>query len=634
MEEDRRIPLPNTLVLNISVPLNKIVRNVVEIMNAKKPHFLEIYLPNLSSQRLEVPSKFIKHLKGRTSGSLSLIGPSGNSWHVDLIDQNGHLFFNSGWPTFVNDHSLQCGDSLVFRYDGNSRFTIQIFDESSCEKEEALKARCSQRSINCNGNLGKKRGRDKEAYLSNLDGERKHRETLIPVHLDLPDGDRDKDLETCLTEDDDLSGTKELNVSDPVVLALPCSSNTIWNADILKSEKKKAVNKKQNAQINASLSKFIESRAAEYITSSSPYFVRVMNYSNIDGNGTMKIPIKFSAQHLPDYRTKITLKNVNGDCWLINCIPTVRKSSTMHTFCGGWLAFARGNGLKIEDVCIFELVDKLEMLVRILKLGVEGLENQTGNSSFDACNIEMSGCPLESAINVTGDICGDQFLEESDQLNDLFINDNEGHRENTEIFPTIQQNATVVFDTSDSAISQKSRIGCDLSPFSEAFDECTDAFLMCSAEETHLNETTRDNDVDFEAGETTNKQATCGESPSLTFTSPFPSFMKVMANSNVSGSFTLAVPRTFSAAHLPSHKSNIVLRNMQGHSWNVVSTCNGQQTKLCGGWMSFVRKNGIKVGDACIFELVEDKVLQVRVFEGGHKGEEHQSDDVADSSTL
>ncbi|KAH9603458.1 hypothetical protein KSS87_012054 [Heliosperma pusillum] len=511
-------------------------------MNAKNPHFLEIYLPNLSSQRLEVPSKFIKHLKGRTSGSLSLIGPSGNSWHVDLIDQNGHLFFNSGWPTFVNDHSLQCGDSLVF------------------------------------------------------------------------------------------SGTKELNVSDPVVLALPCSSNTIWNADILKSEKKKAVNKKQNTQINASLSKFIESRAAEYITSSSPYFVRVMNYSNIDGNGTMKIPIKFSAEHLPDYRTKVTLKNVNGDCWLINCIPTVRKSSTMHTFCGGWLAFARGNGLKIEDVCIFDLVDKLEMLVRILRLGVEGLENQTGNSSFDACNIEMSGWPLKSAINVTDDICGDQFLEESDQLNDLFINDNEGHRENTEIFPTIQQNATVVFDTSDNAIPEKSRIGCDLSSFSEAFDECTDAFLMCSAEETHLNETTRDNEVDFEAGETTNKQATFGESP--TFTSPFPSFMKVMANSNVSGSFTLAVRRTFSAAHLPSHQSNIVLRNMQGNSWNVVSTCNGQQTKLCGGWMSFVRKNGIKVGDACIFELVEDKVLQVRVFEGGHKGEEHQIDDVADVSTL
>ena len=33
--------------------------------------------------------------------------------------------------------------------------------------------------------------------------------------------------------------------------------------------------------------------------------------------------------------------------------------------------------------------------------------------------------------------------------------------------------------------------------------------------------------------------------------------------------------------------------------------------------MSFVRENELKIGDVCIFELVDDMVLQVNIFEGG-----------------
>ncbi|KAK9756352.1 hypothetical protein RND81_01G091000 [Saponaria officinalis] len=597
------------------------------MMNGKKPHFLEIFLPNLSSQRLEVPSKFIKHLGGRTSGSLSLTGPSGNSWNVDLIGDNGHLFFDGGWPTFVRDHSIQCGDSLVFRYDGNSHFTVQIFDESSCEKDEALNARCSQGSNDCSGSSGKKRGRGKKAPVIDVGNEKKHKLTLIPVHLDLPSSSKEKDLEICSIENEYASSTMDSDAfREPLVVALPCISNIDW-----KTPKNKAAKKMQNTSINTSLSEFIESRAAQYITSSSPYFVRVMNYSNISGNGTMKLPVKFSSVHLPNYKTKVTLKNLNGDDWLINCLPTVKKTSTVHTFCGGWLAFVRANGIKIEDVCIFELVGELEMLVRILRLGVEGLENPTGNSSFDACNIELSGWPLEADTIVTEDTSGDQFLKDLEQLDDLYLNDYEDHEANIETMASIQQKATDIFAVSDGTTVQRSPSGSVPLPLSTTCEECTDEFLLSTAEGTILNEASGHNEVNSKARDTRNKQATIEESTShLTFNSPFPSFMKVIVNSNVSHSHTVDVPRKFSAAHLPSYKTNIVLRNMEGQSWRVVSACYGNQTKLCGGWMSFARKNGVKVGDVCIFELVDEKVLQVRVFKSGHKEKICQSKDVAE----
>ncbi|KAL9231603.1 hypothetical protein vseg_006809 [Gypsophila vaccaria] len=554
-------------------------------MNGRKPHFLEIFLPNLSSHRLEVPSKFIKHLGSRTSGSFSFTGPSGNSWNVDLIGDNGHLFFDDGWPTFVRDHSIQCGDSLVFRYDGNSHFTVQIFDESSCEKDEALNAKCSQGSTHRRRKSEKKRAREKD-FTSDSDAFR-----------------------------------------EPVVVALPSVSNIESMVG-----KNKAAKKMPNTSINTSLSEFIESRAAQYITSCSPYFVRVMNYSNISGNGTMKIPIKFSV-HLPNYKTKVTLKNLNGDGWMINCIPTAKKTSTMHTFCGGWLAFVRANGIKVEDVCIFELVGEFEMLVRILRLGVEGLENQTGSSSFDACNIEMSGWPLESDVNVTEDTSGDQFLNDLEELEDLYLNDYDDHEENTETVPSNQEKATNYFDISDDVTVRQSPIGSVPLPLSPTYDEFTDKFLLPTAEGIILTEASGQNELNSKAKDTINKQAE--ESTSyLTFTSPFPSFTKVIVNSNVSRSHTVDVPRKFSAAHLPSYKTNIVLRNMDGHSWNVVSACYGHQTKLCGGWMSFARENGVKVGDVCVFELVDEWILQVRVFEGGHKEQNCQSNDVAKNSTV
>lgn len=77
------------------------------------------------------------------------------------------------------------------------------------------------------------------------------------------------------------------------------------------------------------------------------------------------IPYKFSMEHLPNCRITIVLSNLKGECWTVNSVPTT-KVHTSHTFCGGWMAFVRGNGIKLEDICVFELVHKYEMRVHIL----------------------------------------------------------------------------------------------------------------------------------------------------------------------------------------------------------------------------------------------------------------------------
>lgn len=91
-----------------------------------------------------------------------------------------------------------------------------------------------------------------------------------------------------------------------------------------------------------------------------------------------KIPYQFSTAHLPDCKSEIVLRNLRGKSWIVNSVPD-SKGRMGHTFCGGWMAFVRGNGVEIGDVCIFELVGKCEMLVHISgSSGKKELDHQTG----------------------------------------------------------------------------------------------------------------------------------------------------------------------------------------------------------------------------------------------------------------
>uniref|UniRef100_A0A803MRH9 TF-B3 domain-containing protein n=1 Tax=Chenopodium quinoa TaxID=63459 RepID=A0A803MRH9_CHEQI len=583
----------------------------------------------------KVPSKFVEYLADRTSGPLSLIGPSGNVWYVDLLELNGHLYFRDGWPTFVKDHSIQCGDTLVFRYNGSSNFNVQIFDESSCEKDEAFYADCSQGASKCYENLEKKRERDMEASMLSLVAEKKMRVRWVPV------GNGEKNFKTCTKEGQKSNKTangrdnrtKDLaTASDTtVVLAIPSLNGPDGRASQVKfhvkkispkvmSSKVKKVSKKDQMtdfQKIPSISKFIQSRAANYFTSNLPYFVRVMCYSNISGNGTMKIPTYFSKDHLPKCRVKVTLMNLNGDCWMVNSIPAVRRQATLHSFCGGWPAFVRDNSIKIEDVCMFELVSNFEMRVRVLRPGLEGLECQIGNSSA-VDGVGLGGRHLEAAENVAHRT-GAHPLQELDQTYEPCTPQYKMDKIKTDAMPYMQQEAASI-NTVDDFIAVHVPACASGSSIGTNCDSTADKHLVCYTGKTMSYQANENSLVDLQATHSMNMQPAVGEvSDALSFTSPFPSFMKVMMNSNVGGSFTLNVPSKFAAAHLPSYKAELVLRNLKGDSWNVVSAHYGNSTKFCGGWMSFARMNDVKVGDICVFELLDERLLQVRVFEGSHK---------------
>lgn len=97
------------------------------------------------------------------------------------------------------------------------------------------------------------------------------------------------------------------------------------------------------------------------------------------------VPYQFATEHLPKCKVKIILRNLKGEGWTVNSIPTT-KVQTSHTFCGGWLSFVRDNNIGIGDICIFELICKFELRVRILRVGKEGIDGHDSEAAHGGKN--------------------------------------------------------------------------------------------------------------------------------------------------------------------------------------------------------------------------------------------------------
>ncbi|XP_059636521.1 B3 domain-containing protein Os03g0620500-like isoform X2 [Cornus florida] len=361
------------------------------MLNAKRPHFLEAFNSSLSSQLLKIPSKFIKHMGGTTSGSVSLVGPSGSTWHVDLIQHSDCLFFHDGWAAFVKDHFIEHGDSLVFRYDGNLHFTVQVFDKSSCEKEAAFTAICSQDPSVSDKHMGRKReGENRTSCLDDIiesipkkrRGSQVHVEciTLANIYQAAAPSVR----ENC----DSVS-------KNSLTLAMPLQSIMLTeNSEVAVPN---GTNKEDELVSCASgcmplLSAAEAEKVARSFTSSFPNFVKIMKRFNVGGSYTLNIPYQFSMEHLPKCKVKIVLHNLKGESWIVNSIPTTRVQ-TSHTFCGGWMAFVRDNNIEMGDICIFELVRKCEMRVQIFGVGKRGVDCSSGKAGLKGLN---NGCGATS----------------------------------------------------------------------------------------------------------------------------------------------------------------------------------------------------------------------------------------------
>ncbi|KAI8548755.1 hypothetical protein RHMOL_Rhmol07G0298400 [Rhododendron molle] len=586
--------------------------------NSKRPHFLEGFNPASSSERLNIPPGFIKYLEGNTSGTVILVGPSGNIWHVELIRDNDNLFFGDGWAAFVQDHFVEHGDSLVFRYDGNLCFSVQIFDQSSCEKEAAVSAECSQDLSNSDKLLGRKRERVDGAF------------SLDAIFQGVPKKARGfQGNSECLAKNqeegwqhDGVASATEMcqaaiyahearNCSSPsnnaFSFAMPLQSRVLEDNPGAVIQNRNGKESELSSSVKGSMLILSASEAeglARSFTSVYPHFTKTMKRFNVSGSYTLNVPYQFSTAHLPNCKVKVVLVNLKGEGWIVNSIPTV-KVHMCHTLCGGWMAFVRDNNINTGDVCIFELVGKCELRVYILRVGQEGLECQNGKAAvkgsangFGATSQKNSEAFPKKKRRKTRKVLLQRInkVEISDKRTSILEELSLGKRNQETGVNNDRANGRPSKACSGKLVGNK--IGLEEKPGSY--------MRICMSMKSAPEE----------------KRA------AESFVSSLPHFIRVMKKFNISGSYTLKIPYQFSMAHLPDCKTEISLRNLRGQCWTVNSVPSTRVQTLhtfCGGWMAFVRDNDIQMGDICIFELVGKCQMLVHISGGGNNGLEYQS---------
>ncbi|KAK6938732.1 B3 DNA binding domain [Dillenia turbinata] len=311
-----------------------------------------------------------------------------------------------------------------------------------------------------------------------------------------------------------------------------------------------------------------------------------------------KVPYKFSMAHLPNCKIKVVLHNLEGQCWTVNSVPTT-KVQTVHTFCGGWMAFVRANDIKMGDICIFELVGKCEMRVHVRagKVSANGLAIGT---NAPHSNINGGASKKTKGVSLGRfEFSNKSTLAKTGQDGPFSI--------------VTKKWAKTSKVSGSSALRSQSKLLKD--------------------KPAGQNRMSIQDEMGSHAGGSLSLATAPEEDRRIRyFSSSFPNFITVMRKFNVSRSFTLRIPHKFSMAHLPQCETKITLRNTEGECWSVnsvadVNGCPGHT--FCGGWMGFVRGNDIKVGDTCIFELVGKCEMCVHVFEAGKKALDHQNGKVA-----
>ncbi|KAL7254483.1 hypothetical protein ACSBR1_008795 [Camellia fascicularis] len=274
-------------------------------LGARQPHFFKVFLPHVNSQCLHVPSGFVKQLKGKTSGSVFLTGPSGNTWQVNFIQKEDGLFFHEGWSAFAKDHFAEYGDFFVFKYNGDFDFIVMVFDKSACEKEAAFHAKCTQDISNFVRNKGNKRVKLQENASSH------------EAFEGVPKSRTNTQSKATYRKNED--GGHELSM---------------WEG----THEKKATHR--------------------------PFFVSRMTKGNVKQVFILYLPPSFVMEHFPSYKNRqIVLRNQEGNQWIVKLI----RRASCGSFCAGWPAFVRDNRVKEGDTCRFELVSKFEMLVHIAR---------------------------------------------------------------------------------------------------------------------------------------------------------------------------------------------------------------------------------------------------------------------------
>ncbi|ESW20600.1 hypothetical protein PHAVU_005G000700 [Phaseolus vulgaris] len=285
-------------------------------------HFLKIILPSaIHATQMRIPEEFIKRFGDELSTVATITVPDGRVWKMRLKKCGKDVFFSSKWREFVNYYSLGYGSHLIFRYVGNSKFCVLIFDITAAEICYPPQTR------------GTNEPNSENWKRSKFEDQQQHQELVVGNGVETTDEDYVNLIRPSQTK----GRKKKCYYSHGKQLKSGCSENhSSW--EITKDV----------------------ATASDRLIAKNPFVTCTIKSSRL------YVSSEFAGKYLkPGVGTM--LQNSNGEQWEVSC--SCHSRSRAMIISKGWAKFVRDNDLSEGDLCVLELIKRDPI---VLKFTVRG----------------------------------------------------------------------------------------------------------------------------------------------------------------------------------------------------------------------------------------------------------------------
>ncbi|XP_059438742.1 B3 domain-containing transcription factor VRN1-like [Corylus avellana] len=278
-------------------------------MAGRRPsHFFKVILPStIHDKKLKIPVKFVMEFGDDLSDVATLTVPNGHSWKVGLEKPNGEIWFHDGWKEFMEYHSIHYGYFLVFRYEGNSKFHVLVFDNTATEIQYPWREDC---------------------------------ELEDPVDIiDLDDATKSRQE---MSHSDELSAKHEENIETFVGKRFSGGSSSEGRERAIQAGRERAI------------------QAARMLKPTCPSFMAISRHMH---RYNLYVPAKFAVKYLSGHAF-VKLQNSDGKQWDARCYDHDHPNSAKNIG-KGWTQFCIDNNLQRGDVCVLELINKNPIVLNV-----------------------------------------------------------------------------------------------------------------------------------------------------------------------------------------------------------------------------------------------------------------------------
>ncbi|KAK8606806.1 hypothetical protein V6N13_052563 [Hibiscus sabdariffa] len=505
------------------------------MFTSKTPHFFKVILQDtVRDGVLGIPRRFVRKYGNQLPSIVKLEVPSGAIWQVELTKSDERVRLQKGWREFAEHYSLEFGSFVVFRYEGDGRFHVLIFDRSASEIEYAC-TRTEHDGDDVSASGKRKENSDLSSPLPRKKMRTDSKLDNLSSHISLDDpnsgkiklGNLKKNESSCSFKGQVYGVGGGISVRQRAKTASSCSQK------LTATEKARAIQ-----------------AASVFKSTDNPVFMVFMRPSSVHYRYRLHIPSDFARKFLTEHNGNLTISNSTGKTWPMKYYCNPENKNPDAQFHSGWRTFVEDNRLDVGDICVFELIKHPEILMKV------------------------------------------------------------------EIHPVVKNASKACRPQAHKTVGRGVRTR---SLASETKPDCQQGQSKCSGKHDNGGESGAlgcpkpDIMGKMEPPTTTEKQA-CVQASA--FRSGNPSFNVVMRPSYVLTDVSLNIPYQFAKRYFKK-SGEITLRVSDGRTWIMNYKRNVTKAKfLRNNWRAFVLDNNLKVGDTCVFELLNENenLLAVTIF--------------------